>query len=133
MDNRIQCGGMDITQTHHFSQTNYLACKARARKLVQDRLRVLNGHYQFKYARVSIKDLHTRWGSCSQKKNLNFHYKILFLAPELVDYVIAHELCHLAEMNHSYNFWKLVARTIPDFKKKILQLRRIEREIQEKY
>lgn len=107
-------------------QTNYLACKARARKIVQERLRFFNQTYQVEFVRISIKDLKSRWGSCSDKKNLNFHYKVLFLPEELVDYIVVHELCHLIEMNHSHRFWQLVRQTIPDVKKRILQLRRIE-------
>jgi predicted metal-dependent hydrolase len=54
---------------------------------------------------------------------LNFNYKIAFIPPDLADYVIVHELCHLKEMNHSKRYWDLVAKTIPDWRKKRAQLR----------
>lgn len=60
-----------------------------------------------------IKNTKTKWGSCSSKKNLNFSYKIALLDPELQDYLIVHEMCHLAEMNHGKGFWDLVAQQIP--------------------
>jgi predicted metal-dependent hydrolase len=110
-------------------QTTYLACKARARKIINERLKHFNTVYSFNFGQIRIKDLKTRWGSCSSDKNLNFNYKILFLPPELVDYIVVHELCHLAEMNHSWRFWQLVGHTIPDYKKRIVHIRRIEREI----
>ena len=96
-------------------QENFLACRARAKKLVLERLTHFAPHYKVTYARVTIKDMRSRWGSCSRKGNLNFNYRLLFLPPELVDYVVVHELCHLREMNHSRAFWWLVAETIPDF------------------
>lgn len=94
--------------------------KARAKKHIVERLRELNKFYNFSYVRISVKDHSSRWGSCSAKKNLNFNYRLYFLPPELADYVIVHELCHLEELNHSRRFWNLVARGIPNY----LSLRR---------
>lgn len=105
-------------------QSSYQACKCRAKKYICGRVQEVNKQYQFQYARISVKDLKSRWGSCSSKKNLNFHYKLLFLPMELVDYVVTHELCHLQEMNHSKKFWTLVAKTIPDYKKKKMAINR---------
>ncbi|MBE6583694.1 MAG: M48 family metallopeptidase [Ruminococcaceae bacterium] len=69
-----------------------------------------------RYNRVTIKSQHTRWGSCSNKSNLNFNC-LLLLAPEnVLDYVVVHELCHLKEMNHSKSFWNEVERVLPDYK-----------------
>ena len=59
-----------------------------------------------------------------KKGNLNFNYKIALLPPKTADYIIVHELCHLKEFNHSPNFWKLVAETIPDYKIIRLKLKR---------
>lgn len=92
----------------------YLEHKESARRLILARLEVLNQHYGFSYGRVAIRDQRSRWGSCSKKGNLNFNYRLLFLPLPLVDLVIAHELCHLKEFNHSEAFWGLVAETIPD-------------------
>lgn len=96
-------------------QQNFLACRARAKKLVLERLAHFAPQYNVTFARVTIKDMSSRWGSCSRRGNLNFNYRLLFLPPELVDYVVVHEVCHLREMNHSRAFWALVAQTIPDF------------------
>lgn len=64
--------------------------------------------------RVSIRDPKSRWGSCSQKGHLSFSWRLI-LAPEWVlDYVIAHEVAHLVEMNHGPRFWRLVERLYPD-------------------
>jgi predicted metal-dependent hydrolase len=99
-------------------RARYKKHKEEARELVSRRLDYWNQFYNFSWGRVSIRDQKTRWGSCSKKGNLNFTYKLALLSPELADYVIVHELCHLREFNHSKNFWDLVARAIPDHKEK---------------
>ncbi len=69
-----------------------------------------------KYNRISIKHQATRWGSCSAKGNLNFNCLLVLCPPEVRDYVIIHELCHLKELNHSQKFWNEVARYCTDYK-----------------
>ena len=99
------------------TRTEYLRFKESARVLIHHRLEYFNAHYKLTNGRVSIKNQRTKWGSCSSKGNLNFSYRIMKLPPELQDYLIVHELCHLAELNHGPKFWALVAETIPDYKK----------------
>jgi len=98
------------------AQTNYASCRARSRAFILSRVRHYAPHYGFACNRISVKDMRSRWGSCTGKKNLNFHYRLLFVPLYLADYVIVHELCHLKEMNHSKRFWNLVAQTIPDYR-----------------
>lgn len=98
------------------SQLRYLANKEAARTLVHERLVQFNAHYNFEYRTVSIKNQRSKWGSCSSKKNLNFNYQIAHLPPHLADYVVVHELCHLAELNHSKKFWELVATVLPNWR-----------------
>jgi predicted metal-dependent hydrolase len=105
------------------NRREYLAKKEEARALVARKLEGFNAHYGFTYHSVAIRDQKSRWGSCSQKGNLNFNYKIIFLAPELQDYLIVHELCHLKELNHSKRFWDLVAETVPQYKELRRKLR----------
>lgn len=119
-----------MSEAREMKQTSYLAAKARAKKLARDKVKFfapLLG-VEKKIGRISIKDLRSRWGSCSSQGNLNFHYKLVLIPEELADYIVVHELAHLLELNHSHRFWALVHSVIPDYKKKILQLRRIERE-----
>jgi len=99
---------IDIHVINHMKK----ACKP----IIEARLLQFNSYYDFTYHRVTIRHQKSRWGSCSSEGNLNFNCKLMCLSGALVDYVVVHELCHLQEMNHSKNFWKLVEKTIPDYK-----------------
>lgn len=67
------------------------------------------------YGRITIRNQRTRWGSCSSKGNLNFNCLLMLTPPEVIDYVVVHELCHRKEMNHSGRFWNEVARVLPGY------------------
>ncbi len=100
-----------------FGRRNYLKYKEPARELILRRVEYFNSIYNFSYGRISVRNQRSRWGSCSKRGNLNFNYKIVLIPEKLADYIIVHELCHLKEFNHSKNFWALVAKTFPDYKK----------------
>ncbi len=93
--------------------------EALAQEALQDipqRVRRLAPLVGVTYGRITIRNQHSLWGSCSGKGNLNFNC-LLMLAPEEVrDYVVVHELCHRLEMNHSPAFWSQVERVCPDYK-----------------
>lgn len=75
------------------------------------------------YGRITIRNQRTRWGSCSSKGNLNFNCLLMLAPPEVIDYVVVHELCHRKEMNHSAAFWNEVAKVLPDYKKSVRWLK----------
>jgi predicted metal-dependent hydrolase len=64
-------------------------------------------------ARVSVRDTKSRWGSCSGSGNLSFSWRLIFAPETVIDYVVAHEVAHLAEMNHGPRFWRLVESLSP--------------------
>lgn len=66
--------------------------------------------------RMMVKSQRTRWASCSAQKNLALNTKLLFLSPELVRYVLVHELSHTVQMNHSKEFWQLLASFEPRYR-----------------
>lgn len=91
--------------------------RKKAEEIIRDRLEFFNEHYGFSFGRVTFRNQKTRWGSCSAQKNLNFNWRLAMAPIGAIDSVVAHELCHLKEMNHSQRFWALVAQTIPEYKK----------------
>lgn len=99
--------------------------KKITRNLVNSRLKYFNQIYNFNYNRVAIRNQKTRWGSCSSDKNLNFNYRLCLLPPFIADYIIVHELCHLAELNHSRAFWELVSKAIPNYRDIEKELKKI--------
>ncbi|OGR68189.1 MAG: hypothetical protein A2081_02550 [Elusimicrobia bacterium GWC2_61_19] len=91
------------------------AARKGAREIIGARVRHWAALMNLDYRRVSIKDQRTLWGSCSGRKNLNFNWRLAAAPPEVLDYVVIHELCHLREMNHSRNFWALVNAHCPAY------------------
>lgn len=76
------------------------------------------------HGRITIRDTRSRWGSCSAAGNLNFSWRLIMAPPEILDYVAAHEVAHLARMDHSPAFWAHVARLRPDHAQQRAWLRR---------
>ncbi len=79
--------------------------RRQAKMLLPGRLDRMARQFDLRYRRVTIKRMHTRWGSCSELGNINLSLWLLLAPTHLVDYVIKHELAHLNEMNHGPRFW----------------------------
>ena len=90
--------------------------KERAKAYIPPLVERLAKEYGESYRKVGITSAHTRWGSCSSQKNLNFSYRLMMLPPEAIEYVVIHELSHLRHMNHSKAFWELVHSRMPNYK-----------------
>lgn len=90
----------------------------KAKELFPQRVAYYAEVMHISYGRIAIREQKTRWGSCSSKGNLNFNWKLILMPPDLLDYVVVHELAHRIEMNHSEKFWKVVESVMPDYKKR---------------
>ncbi|PCI48698.1 MAG: hypothetical protein COB49_05630 [Alphaproteobacteria bacterium] len=66
--------------------------------------------------RIMVRDTTSRWGSCSSRKTLSFSWRLIMAPPDILNYVVIHEMAHLVEMNHGPAFWKIVERLCPDWK-----------------
>lgn len=86
-----------------------------AKQYLTRRVRELSELTGWHVRRVSFRRQTTIWGSCSSDKNLSLNLQLIHLAPELIDYVLIHELAHTVEMNHSRAFWALVRKHCPDY------------------
>ena len=82
----------------------------------EKRLRHLAEVHDFKFDRLQIRRQRTRWGSCSSSGTISLNVCALFLRPEVLRYLMIHELCHTRHMNHSKQFWNLVQACEPDYR-----------------
>lgn len=87
--------------------------KKVAKEVLSERLAFIEERIRLKSSALKISDSKGRWGSCSNKGVICLNFRVLMLPPQIIDYVIVHELCHLVELNHSKNFWKLVETFLP--------------------
>ena len=95
-----------------------------ALRVLPERCRYFAGVMGVRYGRITIRNQKTRWGSCSSGGNLNFNCLLMLAPPEVRDYVVVHELAHLKEMNHSPRFWKEVEKVLPDYRQRLLWLKK---------
>ncbi|MEI6055051.1 MAG: SprT family zinc-dependent metalloprotease [Lentisphaerota bacterium] len=90
--------------------------KAQATKIIKPKFIELAEKYSIKFNSLLITGAKARWGSCNNKRNINFSYRLIMADLKAVEYVIVHELAHLIELNHSGNFWNEVKKIMPDYK-----------------
>lgn len=114
-------GAIDDAQACRAALARWL--QRQAHEHLVPRLKELSVGLGLKFRRTYIKRQRTRWASCSRHKAIALNVKLLFLQPQLVRYVMVHELCHLAEMNHSKHFWALVHKNHAEFQAHDRELR----------
>jgi len=91
--------------------------KAEASRDLDRRCRVHAANLGVGFVSISMRSQSTRWGSCSTTGKLNFNWRLILAPPYVLDYVAAHEIAHLLEMNHSQDFWDTVERTLPSMER----------------
>ncbi len=119
----------ESSESHPLSKQEIKLLTTKAKRILPERVRYYAGIMGVEYGRITIRMQKSRWGSCSSKKNLNFNCLLMLTPPEIIDYVVVHELCHLKEMNHSERFWAEVEKVLPDYKERRKWLRVHEKEI----
>jgi len=90
--------------------------KEQARLYLGPRLKEMARKTGFKYQKFRLSSARTRWGSCSAGGTISLVWRLMMAPPEIIDYLIIHELAHTKEKNHSRSFWRLVAAFVPDYK-----------------
>lgn len=91
--------------------------KKEARRHISGRVDLLAEKHSFRFSKLRISSARTRWGSCNSKGVLSFSCRLVMAAPDVIDSVILHELCHTREMNHSKRFYAHLLKCDPDYKK----------------
>jgi predicted metal-dependent hydrolase len=86
--------------------------KREARKSLEQHALYYAGMIGTRYKRITVRDTATRWGSCSSGRVLSFSWRLIMAPPYVLDYVVAHEVAHLREMNHGPRFWRLVENMV---------------------
>jgi predicted metal-dependent hydrolase len=87
----------------------------RAREVFEQRLNHFAARLGVQWTRLSLSSAATRWGSATAEGSIRLHWRLIHFSPEVIDYVVAHELSHLRVMDHSPRFWDTVRSVIPDY------------------
>lgn len=89
--------------------------KQEAKRVFNQRMPVFAQRLGVNYHSMSLSSAGTRWGSCTSQGKIRLNWRLIHFSPEIIDYVVAHELSHLREMNHSPQFWATVESIYPDY------------------
>ena len=101
----------------HLDAAQERQLREQAKSVLAQRVAYFAQQIGVTYGKITVRDQKTRWGSCSHAGNLNFNFRLILAPPEVLDYVVVHELCHRRQMNHSARFWQEVAQVLPDYQR----------------
>lgn len=123
----LEVGQRDLTETGITGNLISRWYRSSARMILSEMVRNTLERYRelsFKPSGLMIRQLKSRWGSCSSKGRITLNSELIKLDPVLIDYVIVHELCHLKHHNHGRDFHKLIGELIPEYKSLRKELRK---------
>jgi len=106
----------EISKLPPLTDAEIRALANKALAYIPQRARYFSRLIGVTYGRITIRNQKSKWGSCSGQGNLNFNCLLMLCPPEVLDYVVVHELCHRKEMNHSPRFWAEVEKIDPNYK-----------------
>ena len=107
---------VEAEPTEKLTREKVIALAEEALKVIPERVEYFAKVIGVTYGKITVRNQKTRWGSCSSKGNLNFNCLLMLAPPEVLDYVVVHELCHRKQMNHSKALWLEVEKVLPDYK-----------------
>lgn len=102
------------SESINFNSQMLSELKKQASAVLPERVGYYAEVLNVKYSKLTVRLNISNWGSCSSKGNLNFNALLMLMPPEVIDYVVVHELCHRLFMNHSPKFWSAVSTVLPD-------------------
>lgn len=120
---RVKKAQYESVEVHYLTNEEMKELADKALRYIPERVAYFAQIVGVTYGRITIRNQKTRWGSCSSKGNLNFNCLLMLTPPEVIDYVVVHELCHRKEMNHSKAFWNEVEKVCPNYKESVRWLK----------
>ncbi|MDK2866688.1 MAG: hypothetical protein PWP51_1934 [Clostridiales bacterium] len=114
--NQTICLNVDWQNPDAVKQGVLKLLRAALTTKIHERVIAYSAYYGVSYNTIRIKNIRSRWGSCSSLGNLNFNLQLAGASDAIVDYIVVHEICHLRHLNHSADFWQAVEETIPDWR-----------------
>ena len=112
--NRFYLNTADATEKGIFYFVSWY--KKKAREYINQHVDFFSREIGVLPRKIKITSAEKRWGSCSADDNLSFSFRLIMAPPDIIDYVIVHELMHIKEKNHSAAFWKLIEVVMPEYK-----------------
>jgi predicted metal-dependent hydrolase len=112
--NRFYLNTADVTENGIFYFVSWY--KKKAREYINQHVDFFSREIGVLPCKIKITSAEKRWGSCSADDNLSFSFRLIMAPPDIIDYVIVHELMHIKEKNHSAAFWKLMEAVMPEYK-----------------
>ena len=103
--------------------------KGFAQEIITQRTAWYAGKMNVTPAYVHVGRSNTSWGTCTGKDGLNFTWKLIFAEPDVLDYVVVHELAHIREHNHSARFWHVVESVLPDWRERRAKLKPLQQRL----
>ena len=101
------------------------ALREKARDVFAERLRLYASHLGITMPTLGLSAARTRWGSCSLRSGIRLNWRLIHFPLHIIDYVVAHELAHVREMNHSPRFWAIVEQLYPEYKAAKVELKQL--------
>lgn len=97
--------------------------REKTRDKVEERIKFFQLYFKALPRQIKVKEQKRRWASCTYMNDILFNWRCAMAKPEVIDYIVVHEMCHMVHKNHSKDFWNLVQQIMPDYKIKTLWLK----------
>lgn len=88
----------------------------QSKRFIEKRIAHYLSHFKVKPRKITIEKSLKKWGTCNAQRELTFNFMLITKSPEVIDYVVVHELCHMTHLNHDRSFWRLLGSILPDYK-----------------